>query len=147
MILVDTSIWVEMFRRGRFKAELATLIGNDQLCTRPFVVAELACGYLPDRRQTLLELDKLTALPTIRTADVRYMLETRGLFSKGIAFIDAQLIASCITSHGTQIWTIDRPLAEPRNPSAFARLRNIRDPCAGETSENGVSHHAGCDIR
>ena len=93
MILVDTSIWVEMFRRGRFKAELATLIGNDQLCTHPFVVAELACGYLPDRQQTLLELDKLTALPTIRTADVRYMLESRGLFSKGIGFIDAQLIA------------------------------------------------------
>src|ERR1700678_3455723 len=92
-----------MFRRGRFKAELATLIGNDQLCTHPFVVGELACGSLP-------ELDKLTALPTIRTADVRYMLETRGLLSKGIGFIDAQLIASCITSHGTQIWTIDRPL-------------------------------------
>ena len=33
MILVDTSIWVEMFRRGKCKAELATLIGNDQLCT------------------------------------------------------------------------------------------------------------------
>ena len=66
--------------------------------------------HLPDRQQTLLELDRLTALPTIRTADVRYMLETRGLFCKGIGFIDAQLIASCITSHGTQIWTIDRPL-------------------------------------
>ena len=47
MILVDTSIWVEIFRRGRFKTELATLIGNDQLCTHPFVLAELACGSLP----------------------------------------------------------------------------------------------------
>ena len=109
MILVDTSIWVEMFRRGKFKAELAALIANDQLCTHPFVVAELACGYLPDRQQTLLELDNLTALPTIRTADVRYMIETRGLFSKGIGLIDAQLIAACISTHGTQIWTIDRP--------------------------------------
>ena len=110
MILVDTSIWVEMFRRGRFKAELATLIGNDQLCTHPFVLAELACGSLPDRKQALLELDKLIALPAISTADVRYMIETRGLFSKGIGYIDAQLIASCIATHGTHIWTIDRPL-------------------------------------
>jgi hypothetical protein len=110
VILVDTSIWVEMFRRGRFKAELAKLIGNDQLCTHPFVLAELACGYLPDREQTLLEFEKLHALPTIGTADVRYMIEARGLFSKGIGLIDAQLIASCITTHGTQIWTIDAPL-------------------------------------
>jgi predicted nucleic acid-binding protein len=110
MILVDTSIWVAMFRKGRFEAELATLIRNDQLCTHPFVVGELACGYLPDRQQTLLELDKLTALPTILTADVRYMLETRGLFSKGIGFIDAQLLASCLSSHGTRIWTIGRQL-------------------------------------
>lgn len=110
MILVDTSVWVEMFRRGRFKSELATLIGSDQLCTHPFVLAELACGYLPDRQQTLVELDKLSALPTMPAADVRYMIETRGLFSKGISFIDAQLIASCITTSGTQIWTLDGPL-------------------------------------
>ena len=96
--------------QGRFKAELETLIGNDQGCTHPFVVAELACGYLPDRHKYSSEFDKLTALPTIRTADVRYMIESRGLFSKGIGLINAQLIASCITTHGTQIWTIDAPL-------------------------------------
>ena len=110
MILVDTSVWVAMFRRGRFKAELATIIGNDQLCTHPFVLAELACGYLPDRQQTLLELERLSALPTIRTEDVRYMIEARGLFAKGIGFVDAQLIAACITRSGTQIWTVDGPL-------------------------------------
>lgn len=110
MILADTSIWIEMFRRGKFKAELGSLIANDQLCTHPFVVAELACGHLPNREQTLPDLDTLFALPTIRTADVRFMIEARGLASKGIGFIDAQLIASCLATQGTQIWTIDGPL-------------------------------------
>ncbi len=110
MILADTSIWIEMFRKGGFKAELATLIANEQLCTHPFIVAELACGFLPDRHKTLNEFDKLIALPTINTADVRFMIEARGFASKGIGFIDAQLIASCLATPGTQIWTIDGPL-------------------------------------
>ena len=110
MILADTSIWIEMFRRGGFKAELDTLIANDQLCTHPCVVAELACGYLPDRQRTLSLLDHLIALRVVRLADVRVMIEARGLASKGIGLTDAHLIASCLATPGTQIWTIDSAL-------------------------------------
>src|ERR1017187_8483392 len=99
-----------MFRRGGFKSELDTLIANDQLCIHPYVVAELACGYLPDRQKTLTFLDKLIALRTVRLADVRIMIETRGLASKGIGATDAHLTASCLATPGTQIWTIDAAL-------------------------------------
>lgn len=116
MILADSSVWIEMFRTGRFQSELAVLISNDQLLIHPFVVAELACGTLPDRRKTLHELDRLAALPTIPTADVRYVIEERGLDSKGIGFLDAQLIASCLAAPGTQIWTLDRPLNRVAEP-------------------------------
>jgi predicted nucleic acid-binding protein len=101
---------MEMFRKGRFKAEMGNLITNDQLCIRPFVVAELACGTLPDRRKTLAYLDQLAALPILRLADVRFMIEARGLWSEGIGLTDVQLIASCLATPGTQIWTIDRTL-------------------------------------
>jgi predicted nucleic acid-binding protein len=111
MTLADTSIWIEMFRRGRFKAEMESLIAKDQLCIHPFIVAELACGSIPDRRRTLHDLDVLFALPTISTADIRLMIEARGLSSKGIGFIDAQLIGSCLATPGTQIWTVDGPLS------------------------------------
>lgn len=107
MILVDTSVWVEMFRKGRFQAELGELIAKDQLCTHPCVVAELACGALPDRKKTLSYLDQLTALPVMRLSDLRIMIETRGLWSKGIGLTDAHLIASCLAAPGTRIWTID----------------------------------------
>ena len=110
MILADISIWMEMFRKGRFKAEMGNLITNDQLCIHPFVVAELACGTLPDRRKTLAYLDQLATLPIVRLADVRFMIEARGLWSKGIGLTDVQLIASCLATPGTQIWTIDRTL-------------------------------------
>jgi predicted nucleic acid-binding protein len=110
MILADTSIWIEMFRKGGFKTELGNLIANDQLCIHPFVIAELACGSLPDRPKTLTYLDQLTTLPVVRLADLRIMIEARGLWAKGIGLTDPQLIASCLATPGTHIWTIDGPL-------------------------------------
>lgn len=110
MILADTSIWIELFRRGRFKSELERLIDSDQLCIHPFVTAELACGYLPDRRNTLIYLDNLNHVHPVRLAEVRLMIEARGMASKGIGLTDAHLIASCLAVRGTQIWTIDGPL-------------------------------------
>ncbi len=111
MILADTSIWIELFRRGRFKAELDSLITGDQLCIHPFVVAELACGFLPDRKNTLRYLDSLNVLQPVSLEDVRFMIEARGLVSKGIGLTDAHLIASCLAAPWTQIWTIDGPLS------------------------------------
>jgi len=110
MILADSSIWIQMFRKGVFKAELNDLITGDQLCIHPFVAAELACGSLPERRNTLHFLDQLHTLPVVRLADVRTMIEARGLYSKGIGLTDAHLIASCLTTPGTRIWTMDVPL-------------------------------------
>jgi predicted nucleic acid-binding protein len=100
-----------MFRKGRFKAELEKLVVNNQLCMHPFVVAELACGSLPDRKKTLGYLDRLTMLPVIRLADVRLMIEARSLWAKGIGLTDAQLIAACLATPGAQIWTLDGPLS------------------------------------
>ena len=110
MILADTSIWIEIFRRGRFKTELENLIANDQLCIHPYIVAELACGFLPDRKNTLHYLDGLNQSLLVRLADVRLMIETRGLASKGIGLTDAHLIASCLAAPGTHLWTIDGAL-------------------------------------
>lgn len=110
MILADTSIWIEMLRRGRFKAELECLISDDQLCIHPYVVAELACGFLPDRENTLQYLDALNQIRAIPLPEVRLMIEARELAAKGIGLTDAQLIASCLALPGTHIWTIDGAL-------------------------------------
>ena len=110
MILADTSIWVAMFRTGAYKAELDTLIVNDQLCMHPFLIAELALGTLPERRKTLAYLDQLISIRPVLLEDVRHMIEARGLASKGIGLTDAHLIASCLATPGSQIWTLDAKL-------------------------------------
>lgn len=110
MILADKSIWIEMFRRGGFKTQLGSLIASDQLCTHPCVVAELACGTLPDRKNTPKLLDNLIALRIMLLSDLRVMIEARGLASKGIGLTDVHLVGSCLATPGTQIWTIDAAL-------------------------------------
>ena len=101
-----------MFRTGAYKAELDTLIANDQLCIHPFVIAELALGTLPERQKTLAYLDQLISIRTMRLEDVRHMIEARGLASKGIGLTDAHLIASCLATPGAQIWTLDGKLGK-----------------------------------
>ncbi|HUD74345.1 MAG TPA: type II toxin-antitoxin system VapC family toxin [Terracidiphilus sp.] len=110
MILADTSIWIAMFRTGAYSAELHTLIANDQLCTHPFLIAELALGTLPERKKTLAYLDQLISIPPVQLEDIRYMIEARGFASKGIGLTDAHLIASCLAIPGTLLWTLDRKL-------------------------------------
>jgi predicted nucleic acid-binding protein len=110
MILADTSVWIAMFRTGAYKAELNKLIENDQLCIHPFLVAELALGSLPDRTKTLAFLDRLIQLHPVQLADVRHMIESRSLASTGIGLTDAHLVASCLATPGTQIWTLDGKL-------------------------------------
>ena len=76
------------------------------------MVAELACGSLPARQETLTYLDNLIALRPVRLADVRIMIEARGLASRGIGLTDAHLIASCLATPGTRIWTVDAALGK-----------------------------------
>jgi predicted nucleic acid-binding protein len=110
VILADTSIWIAMFRTGAYKVQLNKLIENDELCIHPFLVAELALGSLPDRTKTLAFLDRLIQLRPVRLADVRLMIEARSLASTEIGLTDAHLVASCLATPGTQIWTPDGKL-------------------------------------
>jgi len=112
VIVPDAPIWIDFFRSGARKTQLRLLIDNSQLCMHPWLVAELALGSLPDRRKTLEYLDRLTPIRTVSLADVRHMIEARNLSGRGIGLTDAHLIASCLATPGTQIWTSDQKLGK-----------------------------------
>jgi predicted nucleic acid-binding protein len=57
VILVDTSVWVDHLRSGN--ATLAGELEAGQVLVHPFVIGELACGTLRNRREVLTLLDRL----------------------------------------------------------------------------------------
>lgn len=109
MILADTSIWVDHLRKNN--EELADLLLRERIVCHPLVVAEVSLGSLRQRDLVLGSLDSLPSLPAASLAEVRTLIEARKLFSRGIGFVDASLLASCILAPGATLWTRDRRLA------------------------------------
>jgi predicted nucleic acid-binding protein len=105
MILADTSIWVDHLR-GR-NPEMERCLSRGQVVMHPFVVAEIALGSLHNRRARLDDMDALLEVKVARLNEVRHMIEAHSLYSRGIGLTDAYLIASCLMTSGTQLWTRD----------------------------------------
>jgi predicted nucleic acid-binding protein len=108
MILADTSIWVDHFRSP--DSELQRQLNNDEIAMHPFVVGELALGPLPKRMTLLIYLDHLPQLRAASQHEVRLMIETHSLHTRGIGLIDAHLLAAVLINAGTQLWTRDASL-------------------------------------
>jgi predicted nucleic acid-binding protein len=108
MILADTSIWVDHFRRRNPKMENS--LSRGQILTHPFIVAEIALGSLHDRRKKLDDMEALLEVKVAQLNEVRHMIEAHALHSRGIGLIDAHLIASCLITPGTKLWTRDGAL-------------------------------------
>lgn len=107
MILVDTSVWVEHFRKGNIG--LDTLLQEGQVVCHPFIVGELACGNIKNRSRIL---SLLSTLPTAHTAEheeVMHVIEKYQLMGKGLGYIDVHLIASAMLTH-IPLWTLDKRL-------------------------------------
>jgi len=108
VILIDTSVWVEHLRRGL--PRLATLLQDGEVLIHPWVIGELACGNLSNRRQVLELLQGLPAATVASAAEVLLQIERDQLMGRGIGYVDAHLLASARLSHG-RLWTDERRLA------------------------------------
>jgi hypothetical protein len=108
MILADTSIWVDHLRSR--DSEMENLLGKGQIAMHPFIVAEISLGSLRNRQQRLGEMEALLEVRVAQLNEVRHMIEAHSLYSRGIGLTDAHLIASCLLTPGTQLWTRDGAL-------------------------------------
>lgn len=107
MILVDTSIWVDHFRRA--DALLAMRASMAELVQHPFVTGELMVGNLNPWRATVDLLAKMPAAEVLADHDLHTFVERHALMGTGVGFVDVHLLGSCMTS-GHSLWTRDKRL-------------------------------------
>jgi predicted nucleic acid-binding protein len=108
MILADTSVWVEHFRRG--SDALAARLDHGEVATHTVVIGELATGNLRQRQQTLALLQALPRLREGTSAECLRYLAHHQLYGRGIGWNDIQLLVSAELSR-VPLWSGDRPLA------------------------------------
>jgi predicted nucleic acid-binding protein len=109
VILVDTSVWIDHLHKSIPALEEA--LEREEVLSHPFVIGELACGELANRREVIELLLTLPASPLATDDEALRFIEDRRLMGKGIGYIDVHLLASAILAEGGRLWTRDKRLA------------------------------------
>lgn len=107
MILVDTSVWVDHFKKGL--QELEILLNEGEVATHPFIIGELACGGLTNRSEILLLLQSLPTSTTIDLDEYLHFVSSHHIIGKGIGFVDIHILASAYIDSNF-LWTFDKKL-------------------------------------
>ncbi len=106
-MLVDTSVWVDHLRVG--DPLLMETLDRGAVVTHPFVIGELACGTLRNRREVLSLLGALPTAPLATPDEVLAFLERQALAGRGIGYLDVHILASAALAQ-ISLWTRDRRL-------------------------------------
>jgi predicted nucleic acid-binding protein len=109
MVLADTSVWIQHFRRG--DPALAARLSDGLILMHPFVSGELACGNLKRRAEILSDLAALPSAVLASNGEVFQLIEKRPLFGRGLGWVDVHLLAAALLSR-CGLWTLDRALGE-----------------------------------
>jgi predicted nucleic acid-binding protein len=108
MLLVDTSIWIDHFRKENARLSAGLVRGN--VLIHAFVFGELALGY--GARFTEVAED-LMDLPNAKIAaphEVLRLISREALAGSGIGYVDAHLVASTLLMPDARLWTRDKRL-------------------------------------
>ena len=117
MYLADTSIWIDHFRKT--DTALAHLLSRRNILLHPFVLGELALGYVP-LDQMIDDFRDLPKAPVAHAEEVLQLIQRNKLSGSGIGYVDAHLLASCRLVGNTLLWTRDKRLLAAAGPLSLA---------------------------
>nr|WP_210290092.1 type II toxin-antitoxin system VapC family toxin [Rhizobium skierniewicense] len=107
--MVDTSIWIDHFRHH--DDELRKIIEADNLLCHPAIIGELGLGSLRNRNDVITFLAAQQEVLVATHDEVMVMIDRHSLFSMGIGYTDANLLASTLIDTRAVLWTRDKRLA------------------------------------
>jgi predicted nucleic acid-binding protein len=104
VIIADTSLWVQHFRRGL--PAFAVALSNGLIAMHPVVLGELATGNLAKRAQTLASLRRLPLTKVGTVDECLDFIEMNSLYGRGVGWNDLQLLVAARLS-GDRLWSLD----------------------------------------
>ena len=116
MVIVDTSVWITFLRNGHKQLEKFLL--NGEVVCHPYIIGELACGTIKNRKEILSLLSELPKVSVASHDEILTFIESNKLMGCGLGYIDVHLAASARLSR-VPLWTIDRRL------NTVAELLNV----------------------
>lgn len=107
MVLVDTSVWVAHLRDGNVKLEV--LLNEGNVVCHPFIIGELACGNIVNRKEIIAFLQSLPMAIPADHDEVLQFIENNSLMGNGLGYVDVHLLASVQLTR-ISLWTLDKKL-------------------------------------
>ena len=127
MRLADAGIWIDHFRQA--DPQLIQTIENDVLLCHPVIVGELALASLHNRMVTLGFLATQREVIVATHDEVMGMIDKHQLYSMGIGYTDAHLLASTLIDSRAELWTRDK------------RLRKAAEKAGARVVSSGTVHN------
>ena len=130
MILIDTSVWIEFFRKKEpYFTELRELIESSEVLVHEIVFGELLQGCKSKSEEKFIldyweNLNKITSGGSFIEAGK--LSFSHKLIDKGIGLIDSVLISQ-VKNRKVKIWTLDKKILKILNKNEIYSItgRNV----------------------
>ena len=109
MVLVDTSVWIDHFRRGN--NQLVKLLNRGDVFCHEMIIGEIACGTFKNRSEILSRLKLLPHSMHVRHEEILLFIEQNQIIGHGLGYIDVTLLVSSILT-SIPIWSLDKKMSQ-----------------------------------